>query len=312
MWDEKQEWIPVTPHFDFVLRAIQSSWNRETSADPEHWASENPAWGQCAVTALALDDFLGGFIAKILRFDISGSKYPEIATMRSHYLNVVRGPTRSDLTKSQFFDIDEYIELVRNKDGEDRTREYLLSNEKTRERYVKLRMAVARELAHNNPLFDDDVYRWCLKKALLSNCQKGKYGCAILHGANPIPVIMRCNTVLEPLSDWCEPECIRKTIQSRTDSTIGCCAHAEERATVGLCDLEINSRRCSLYVAGFRSNGLAYIKDEPMFTCLRCAVQIYMHGIKSVFVPVKDHWEELSAEEAVKSAKQFALGEKTI
>ena len=34
-------------------------WKRETSAGPEGWTGENPAWGQCAVTALVVQDFGG-------------------------------------------------------------------------------------------------------------------------------------------------------------------------------------------------------------------------------------------------------------
>jgi hypothetical protein len=42
--------------------AIKYSWVNETSADSENWTRENPSYGQCVVTALIVDDYLGGEI----------------------------------------------------------------------------------------------------------------------------------------------------------------------------------------------------------------------------------------------------------
>ena len=49
--------------------AIRSAWDRETSDDPDQWSAENPARGQCAVTALLVRALLGGdiLIANVLR-----------------------------------------------------------------------------------------------------------------------------------------------------------------------------------------------------------------------------------------------------
>lgn len=39
---------------------LQAAWTRGTSFDPERWTPENPSWGQCAVTALVINDLFGG------------------------------------------------------------------------------------------------------------------------------------------------------------------------------------------------------------------------------------------------------------
>ena len=41
-------------------KAVKQAWGKETSSDPDNWSIENPAWGQCAVTSLVINDYLGG------------------------------------------------------------------------------------------------------------------------------------------------------------------------------------------------------------------------------------------------------------
>ena len=85
----------------------------------DKWTLENKTLGQCAITALVLNDFLGG---KIMRC---------MSETGSHYYNLINGEI-VDLTVSQFNSLPDYI------NGEERTREYLLSNEDTRNRYKLL------------------------------------------------------------------------------------------------------------------------------------------------------------------------------
>ena len=92
---------------------------------------------------------------------------------------------------------------------------------------------------------------------------------------------------------------------------IGACGHAEEMALWGVVKKCIPLDECEMYVAGVYSNGLPYIKTEPEFTCLRCAVQIYYSGLKKVWVPVVDNWEGLTGEECIKTARAYAMKEKT-
>lgn len=290
-----------------VEECLHKTWSNITSADSLHYPSNNPAWGQCAVSALVAQDFLGG---TLLRFDISTLDDPLVAAMRSHYVNVLDNGYMIDFTQSQFQNQEEYRELCSFEKGEVRAREYLLSNPQTKERYEVLRINVAKELSGNNPLFMNEVYRECLALALQSNCKKGKYGCVVEY-ENGF-VAKTYNKMLDPLSDWCQNECIRSRIPSRTESMIGACGHAEEFALQEIIiNRKLEPRYCHLYVAGFRSSGLAYIKPEPDFTCIRCAVQLYMHDVH-VYVPCKDDWSHLTAKEALQSAKKFALQEKKL
>jgi hypothetical protein len=112
--------------------AIASSWARETSADPDHWAPENPAWGQCAVTALVLQEFLDG---ELLRTEVSGT---------SHYWNRLPAGEEIDLTREQFG------AGVVVSEGETRSREYILSFPETLQRYTVLRHEVMSRLGRSN------------------------------------------------------------------------------------------------------------------------------------------------------------------
>jgi hypothetical protein len=73
-----------------VAAAIASSWQAASSNDPDNWSPENPSHGQCAVTALAVQELLGG---DLLRADVHGV---------SHYWNRLRSGEELDLTRSQF------------------------------------------------------------------------------------------------------------------------------------------------------------------------------------------------------------------
>ena len=98
------------------------SWKKETCSPglSDEWNQNNPSLGQCAITALILNDFLGG---KIMRC---------MASSGSHYYNIIDNEI-IDLTIDKFLgEIPDYI------NGEERTRDYLLSNEDTRNRYEKL------------------------------------------------------------------------------------------------------------------------------------------------------------------------------
>jgi hypothetical protein len=77
---------------------IRSCWS-EQSCDPvdrDEWSAENPARGQCAVTALVVQDFLGGelLLAEVLNAD--GSR------QGLHYWNRLPGGVEVDLTREQF------------------------------------------------------------------------------------------------------------------------------------------------------------------------------------------------------------------
>jgi antitoxin VapB len=73
-----------------ALGSIKDAWTRETSHWPDRWSKENPAVGQCAVTALAVQSLLGGVIERLLLDDGD-----------THYRNVIGGQV-VDLTASQW------------------------------------------------------------------------------------------------------------------------------------------------------------------------------------------------------------------
>jgi hypothetical protein len=80
--------------------AIRAAWSIETTdpASVETWSPESPAWGQCAVTALVVHDYLGGEIlhAPVTRGDGSDGGH--------HYWNRLAGGIELDLTLEQFQD----------------------------------------------------------------------------------------------------------------------------------------------------------------------------------------------------------------
>lgn len=105
-----------------LKKLLADSWNNETCSPglKEQWSSNNPSLGQCAITALIVNDF---FCGKIMRC---------MASSGSHYYNLIGGEI-VDLTVEQFLgEIPEY-EL-----GQERTRDYLLGNKDTKKRYEKL------------------------------------------------------------------------------------------------------------------------------------------------------------------------------
>jgi hypothetical protein len=109
-----------------LLEGLVESWSRETSADPDRWSEDNPAWGQCAVTALVVQEYLGGALFR-----------GEVGPI-SHYWNQLPSGQLVDLTRVQFGD-DARIDRV-----EPRTREYVLSHPETNHRYELLRCRVRR------------------------------------------------------------------------------------------------------------------------------------------------------------------------
>lgn len=72
---------------------ITKAWSADTSYWKEKWSKENPAIGQAAVTALLVQEILGG---ELLRCEVEG--------FGSHYFNKLPDGSIMDLTKQQFPD----------------------------------------------------------------------------------------------------------------------------------------------------------------------------------------------------------------
>ncbi|WP_248905378.1 YunG family protein [Halocatena marina] len=83
-----------------VLRALRKAWSPESSS---LWTEENPARGQCGVTALVLQDHFGGEIRKT----------PTDGGL--HFYNIINDQ-RCDLTADQFDQKPEYLDQPSNRD----------------------------------------------------------------------------------------------------------------------------------------------------------------------------------------------------
>lgn len=71
-------------------KALTECWIKETSNQPEKWASSNPTLGQCAVTALLVNEMFGGVIIR-----------GEFKNGQTHYWNLIEKNV-VDLTRDQF------------------------------------------------------------------------------------------------------------------------------------------------------------------------------------------------------------------
>jgi hypothetical protein len=122
-------------------QALQSSWCRETcspSSQPQ-WSPENPAWGQCAVTALVVQDYRGGDMVWATAF------LPDDRQI-SHYFNLINGEEK-DYTRQQY-PVGTKIPLgISRLQGFATTRDYVLSNEDTVRRYELLKRRVEERLS---------------------------------------------------------------------------------------------------------------------------------------------------------------------
>lgn len=296
----------ITPaQFCKLLSALCDA---ETSADSAGWTAEqqNPLWGHCAVVSLVACNLFGG---RLLRASLAGTPF---ASAGSHYWNELSDGTIIDFTAPQFGN--RYPDLTQR--AKIRTRGTMLFNPKTGKprgiilRYKLLCWRLAKALHSDNPLFNDAMYRECFFAALGSQCQKLWFGSVIAHKEQIIT--RQCNAPIEPLKHLCEPKCIRFSIQSRTESMLGACSHAEEFALWDAARQGISLNECDLYIAGVYSNGMPWFKTEGEHICMRCSVQMYQARIGSISVPVNDRWERISAPEALRGAVAYAMKEKAV
>jgi len=81
--------------------AIRASWDRETTEEPDVWTDENPAYGNCAVTALVVRDYLGGGV-------VAGGVLRGGAPVDRHAWNRLPSGLEVDLSRDQFRDGEQY------------------------------------------------------------------------------------------------------------------------------------------------------------------------------------------------------------
>jgi deoxycytidylate deaminase len=162
-----------------------------------------------------------------------------------------------------------------------------------------------------NPLFQDKLYRQCISNAVLSPCPKAGFGALIVYDGIIASESYNHNTIPE-IASQCNLTCIRLNIQSRTESMLGSCSHAEEVAIDDARKKGIPLDKSDIYIAGIKADGLPWIKEDANHSCIRCAQQMYRAGIKNIYIPVKDKWEKISTSDAVKTAQAFALKDRKV
>lgn len=112
-----------------IYEALKKSWSKETSypSTQKDWSNKNPAFGQCAVTALVVQDYFGGELLYCSHYN--------------HYWNRLLNMREIDLTRSQFENkITPCADTIVS-------REYILESESakkaiTSERYILLKKRV--------------------------------------------------------------------------------------------------------------------------------------------------------------------------
>lgn len=115
-------------------KALKKSWSKETSYCPTEWSESNPSFGQCAITALVVNDYFGGEIIWAEAILPDGQKV-------SHFFNLINGK-EVDLARSQFPKDTVIPNGIEMKKDFANTRDYLLSYENKKDRYELLKEKV--------------------------------------------------------------------------------------------------------------------------------------------------------------------------
>lgn len=108
-------------NIDLLRPVVRAAWGPDT-CEPDtaqEWGPDNPARAQCGVTALVVQDLLGGDL-------IHGEVHVDGAKVGNHYWNRLPDGTETDLTGDQFLPGEEVVGgqvVVRPPDGPRRMRE---------------------------------------------------------------------------------------------------------------------------------------------------------------------------------------------
>lgn len=117
----------MAPNLESLTSAIRASWSADSAVRAS--ANTHPSAGQCAVSSLIVQDYLGG---ELLRSIVAGE---------SHYWNRLPDGTEVDVSRDQFDSFESELPPSA------RDREYVLSFPDTRRRYLLLRAKVEERLA---------------------------------------------------------------------------------------------------------------------------------------------------------------------
>ena len=117
-----------------IFKALQSSWAKDTAFDPKEWSESNKARGQCVVSSLVIQDYLGG---DLVRYSVDEGDLHE-----THYANRLDSGVILDTTASQYTEpVTMRIKPVDLKDFSS-VREKRLADNSTRKRYEILKARV--------------------------------------------------------------------------------------------------------------------------------------------------------------------------
>lgn len=125
-----------------LTKALTASWGADTAFNKNDWTSSNPARGQCVVSSLVVQDYIGG---ELVGYSVEGPTIQE-----THFVNLLPDGSIVDTTKSQ------YTSAVTMKlkdvtlDGFASIREKRLSDNDTRRRYELLKSRVQSHLKELN------------------------------------------------------------------------------------------------------------------------------------------------------------------
>lgn len=130
-----------------IIEALEKSWSPESRYQEIAWDSGNPARGQCAVSSLVVQDYLGG---DLKRFSVIVEGKEE-----KHFVNLLPNGEIIDATRSQYAEDISMVDSLPNLEGFKSIREKLMSDEDTHKRYKILGARVAKQLAILNVAKDN-------------------------------------------------------------------------------------------------------------------------------------------------------------
>lgn len=111
-----------------MIEKIRSVLDKDVSAYPELWASDNPTIGCCIPVALLVQDFFGG---ELVRVSLQGTPFHR---MRYHWFNLLSGGLEIDYTREQF---DPFVLGTEGKQPQNRKKALAIPG--VEERYKRLR-----------------------------------------------------------------------------------------------------------------------------------------------------------------------------
>jgi hypothetical protein len=131
-----------------LIEALRESWGEDTAQPSDAiWTPENPANGQCAVSSMLVQEYLGGDLMRGVVLPLAWTQHLREDEFERHgivhYWNRLAGGVWLDTTRSQFVDYVVYtLPVVR-------PQEYLYKFEDTVNRYNILKARVEARLFRN-------------------------------------------------------------------------------------------------------------------------------------------------------------------